>query len=302
MKVLLLGYSKLSKKRIIPFFKKKKIKFSVASVSNRKKIEGACEQFNSYESAIKNSKANVIYISLPNSMHYIWASKALSSGYHVIVDKPLCKNLKQIKNLIKLSIKKKKLISEAIFFNYHNQIKKLHQLTKNKKIYLINFNFIIPFPNSGILISKKLDGGVLMDMGPYISAIPRIFNLKKIKSKKIILNKNKEGLITSINFVILFKTLIYSGSFMFDSYYKNELEIYIKNKTFKIERVFSPPDEVNLILKINKKNKQKNILIKKDNCFANFFNEVVKNINNNEFRYYHKQILQDCFFRSKYLK
>ena len=56
-------------------------------------------------------------------MHYIWASKALSSGYHVIVDKPLCKNLKQIKNLIKLSIKKKKLISEAIFFNYHNQIK-----------------------------------------------------------------------------------------------------------------------------------------------------------------------------------
>ena len=28
-------------------------------------------------------------------------------------------------------------------------------------------------------MSKKFQGGVLMDMGPYISSIPRLFNLKK---------------------------------------------------------------------------------------------------------------------------
>ena len=302
MKTLLLGYSKLSKKRIIPFFIKNKIKFSVASISNKKKINGAYNQFGSYEKGINNSNAKIAYISLPNSKHYYWAKKALSRGYNVIVDKPICKNIKQLKNLIKLSTKKKKVITEATFFNYHYQIKKLHELVKNKKIFSINSNFIIPYPSSGILVSKKLDGGVLMDMGPYISAVPRIFKLNRIKSKKIIINKNSKKLITSVNFVINFGSLYYSGSFMFGGKYKNDLEIYTKDKVFKVERVFSPPDSANLSIKITSNNEQKNIIVKKDNCFANFFNEVKKNIIKNKFNYYHKQILQDCSFRTKYLK
>ena len=32
------------------------------------------------------------------------------------------------------------------------------------------------------------------------------------------------------------------------------------------------------------------------------FNEVKKNIIKNKFNYYHKQILQDCSFRTRYLK
>ncbi len=301
MKILLLGYSKISKKRIIPFFKKNKIKFSVASLSYKKKISGAYKQFNSYEEGIKNSNADAVYISLPNSMHYNWAFKALSKGYNVIVDKPICKNIKQLKKLINLSIKKKKLLSEAIYFNYHKQIKKLLQIVINKSIYLINSNFIIPYPKSGILISKKFDGGVVMDMGPYISAIPRIFKLKKIKSKEIIINKNEKNLIISVNFVISYNSIIYTGSFMFGDFYKNDLEIFTKEKTYKLERVFSPPDNSKLSLTIKQKSKIKNILIKKDNCFKNYFNEVIDNINKGSFNYYHKQILEDCTFRNKYL-
>ena len=32
-------------------------------------------------------------------------------------------------------------------------------------------------------MSKKLHGGVLMDMGPYISSILRLFNLKRLLKK-----------------------------------------------------------------------------------------------------------------------
>ena len=31
-------------------------------------------------------------------------------------------------------------------------------------------------------MSKNLQGGVLMDMGPYISSIPRLFNLKRLNA------------------------------------------------------------------------------------------------------------------------
>ena len=68
-------------------------------------------------------------------------------------------------------------------------------------------NFIIPKPTKkSILMSKKLQGGVLMDMGPYISAIPRLFNLKRLVSKKIEIKKNRENsrLIARLLFMIIF--------------------------------------------------------------------------------------------------
>ena len=105
-KILLIGYSNISKKRYINIFLKKKIKFSVASKSYKKKIKGVNEQFSNYDEAITNSKANIAFISLPNSLHFYWARKALMNGYHVVVDKPLSNQIKETKELIYIAKKK----------------------------------------------------------------------------------------------------------------------------------------------------------------------------------------------------
>jgi len=302
LKILLIGYSNLAKKRIINFFKIRKIKFCVASKSYKKKINGAYEQFRSYREGLINSKADLVYISLPNSLHYIWAKKALQMGYHVVVDKPICRTYEELKNLINLSKRKKKLLVEATFFNYHQQIFNLIKYVKKNRINFLNSNFIIPKPKKGILISKKLGGGILMDMGPYISAIARIFFLKKLKSKIVIIKKDKHGLITSINFIFLFKNTIYTGCFMFGGSYKNELEVCLNDKSLKIERVFSPPDNQSLYLDINKEGDIKKIKIKKDNCFANFFSEIKLKVKSKKYSFYHKRIIDDFLFRYKFLK
>ena len=107
--VLLIGYSKLARKRIINLFIKKKIKFSVASKSYKGKIDYALKQYNNYEKALKDSKAKIVYISLPNSLHYIWAKKALKRGFHVIVDKPICAKYSHSLDLVNLAKKKNRL-------------------------------------------------------------------------------------------------------------------------------------------------------------------------------------------------
>ena len=268
----------------------------------KKKINGAYEQFRSYREGLINSKADLVYISLPNSLHYIWAKKALQMGYHVVVDKPICRTYEELKNLINLSKRKKKLLVEATFFNYHQQIFNLIKYVKKNRINFLNSNFIIHIPKKGILISKKLGGGILMDMGPYISAIARIFSLKKLKSKIVIIKKDKHGLITSINFIFLFKNTIYTGCFMFGGSYKNELEVCLNDKSLKIERVFSPPENQSLYLDINKKGDIKKIKIKKDNCFANFFSELKSKVKSKKYSFYHKRIIDDFLFRYKFLK
>ena len=181
MKILILGYSKLVKKRIIDVLIKKKIFFSVASKSSKNNLKQAYSWYRNYDDALKNSRADLVYISLPNSLHYKWSRKALIKNYHVVVDKPLCENLSKTKKLLFLAKKKKRLLSEATFFNYHRQFNQaLKLIGGTNKLIHVEANFKIPTPpKQNILMSKKLLGGVLMDMGPYAAAIPRLLFKEK---------------------------------------------------------------------------------------------------------------------------
>ena len=298
MKVLILGYSNIVRKRVLRVFKENNLKIYVASKTHKKKISGVDGQFNSYLNALKKSKPSLVYISLPNSEHFIWAKKSLNFKFNTIVDKPITLNVKQLEELIKLSRKNKKLLVESTFFNYHIQVKKLIKEFKDARYKKIYAKFIIPKPDKkSILMSKKLQGGVLMDMGPYISSIPRLFNLKKLLKKRVRIVKNKDKLIMSINFLLNFEKGDYNGIFKFGGEYKNEIKITNKKKKFLIKRAFSPPDDQNLILKSKFKKKNKITKLKKDNCFRNFFKEVLKKIENKRYDFYHNRMKHDAVFR-----
>ena len=304
MKILLLGYSNLAKKRLLDFFTKTKINISIASISHKEKIKNISKQYNSYDFALKNSDADLVYISLPNSLHFKWAFNALKMGYHVIVDKPLCETSHELNKLIDLSYKNNKLLSEATFFNYHIQFIKMIKLIGNlDDVKKIKCNFTIPMPvKNSILQSKSLKGGALMDMGPYASSIARIFFNEKIFSKKVFIKKNKNKLITSLKFSINYKSKIYLGNFKFGGIYKNEIHVYNKNSILQLNRVFSPPSKkiLELIIKSNKSTI--NYKIKKDDCFAKFFNEVLIKIKKKDYHFFINQMRFDNDFRNKVLK
>lgn len=298
--VLLIGYSNISRKRFINYFIKKKIRFSIATRSYKGKIDKVFNQYNNYNIALKNSKANIAYISLPNSLHYVWAKKALELGYHVIVDKPICKQYLDSFKLINLAKKKNRLISEATFFNYHRQIKKALKIVQGKKnISKVYANFTIPLPpKNSILLSRRLQGGVIMDMGPYGAAIHRIFFNTNILKKKILIKHNKKKLPIEINLNLSYKNKIYKGKFRFGGKYKNQIIIFFSNSKIIINRAFSPPESENLVLELHKNLLTKKILIKKDNCFGNYFDKILSSIKKKNFSKFYREILVDQEFRN----
>jgi len=300
-KILLIGYSNLARKRLIKTFIKKKILFYVASKSFKKKIHGASRQFDNYDKALKFSKADLVYLSIPNSMHFNLAKKILNYGYHLIVDKPITTNHGELKKLISIANKNNLMLSEAVFYNYHSQFNYLKKFCGNlKKIEQIFVNFTIPTPErSSLLASRKLCGGALMDMGSYAASIHRIFFKERIISKDIIVKKNKKGLITSFDIFFKYNTKVLVGTFRFGGEYRNDIFVKLKNKTIEVNRLFSPPDDINLNLKINTKNKVKKIKIKKDNCFENYLSEVIKNIKLKKFKYYQSNMIKDEQLRLK---
>ena len=295
-KVLIIGYSSLVKRRIISTLIRNKISYDIASRSKKQKDTNAENWYHGYNNGINNSNADIAYISLPNSLHYNWAIKTLNKNFHTLIDKPATLNLKQLDKLIYTSKKKKKVLSESVFFNYHLQIQSTLNKIKKDKIKKVNANFLIPKPNKkSILLSNKLKGGVIMDMGPYIAAISRLFF--KSAPKKIIKNivfKNKIS--SKIEIIFIYKESFFIGKFSHDDQYKNFIEIYLSNKTIKLSRVFSPPAQENLkVLELNeKKNKSK---IFKDDAFEKYIKDVFKKIKERKYNYYHNQMIFDVKIR-----
>ena len=56
--------------------------------------------YDSYQKALNETTANIVYISLINSLHYNWAIKSLKQNKNLIIDKPITLKLSQTKKLL----------------------------------------------------------------------------------------------------------------------------------------------------------------------------------------------------------
>lgn len=132
---------------------------------------------------------DVIYLGVPNSLHYELAKKALLANKHVIVEKPFTPTYKQAKELIDLAKKKKKIIFDAVTLihmpNYQN-IKELVMRIGDIKMVDINFSqYSSRYDRlkKGIVLpafDKKMAGGACMDLGIYnINFITGLFGEPK---------------------------------------------------------------------------------------------------------------------------
>ena len=236
---------------------------------------------------------------MTNSLHYKWAKKALQNNYHVIVDKPICENYSQAKKLVSIAKRKKRLLAEATFFNYHKQFTQAIRLIKGKEnIKFISTNFIIPTPKkNSFRMNLKLSGGCLMDMGSYAASTARILGSGRLLSMNSNIFKNKKGLIVAFNIFCKFKNNNYFGYFCFGGEYRNNMFLLSKEKHIELNNVFSPPSNKNL--KIKQKNTFNSKEIRKDDVFKNFFKKKLSNLNKKKFKQYYKTILDDAKFKKK---
>ena len=305
MKILILGYSNLCRRKIIPVLKKKfsNVKFSICSRSQKKKNIGAYDWFRDYKVALKKSKTDVVYISLINSLHYYWAKKFLENNYHVIIDKPATLNFKQAKNLVKLARKKKRLLSEAVVFHYHHQINKaIKEINSLKNLTHVHARFVIPkFPKKNFHNFKKYGGGCLLDMGPYAAAVFRIFISKNIKKVTFLssFKENQNGVNENFDVKIVVGKKSFSGYFSHNGEYENTLTLFTKRKSVTINRVFSPPNDVDLTLQVNEGNISKEKKLKRDDTFFNYFKKISTLLKAKKFGNSYKDLLKDSFFREK---
>jgi len=310
MKILILGYSSIAKRRIIPALNKlnviQAIDVGSCSTPNHKKRKNSKihKIFENYSDALAQSDADIVYISTINSLHEKLAEASLLSGRHVIVDKPAFLNFPTTKRITSLAKKLGLGVAETTVFPFHPQFKCLKELAKKySPIESIVTTFTMPpFPSENYRWNKKLGGGAIHDLGPYAAAMGRLFfkHPPSFLVSRITKKDNNTQIDTAFSLLATFKNnQNLAGTFGFSSEYINSLLVYGPNCSINIQRIFSPPPNLKNKIIIHHKNSKIIKFVPAGDSFLLMINAIINDFLQNKFDQYSNWMLNDSEMRDK---
>lgn len=306
MQVLILSYSQIARRRIIPAMQAIGDIGSIDLASRRAKTSISLPKdlrgnvYDNYHQALSKSKAGLVYISSVNSLHRELAQAALNKGFHVIVDKPAFASLKEAEELVNLARKSNLCLAEATVYAYHPQIriaKDIFLANKTKPQRLVASFSFPPLARDNFRYSRSLGGGAFYDLGPYAVSPGRLFFGEKPKEIHCTVN-NRDG---KDNLEISFSLLAtYSkgrsmvGHFGFDTEYRNSISLLGKDSFVEIERIFTIPVEMENEFKIVEKNQERTLRIPKADCFELFLRDVLISIKKKDYQHFYDDLISDA--------
>jgi predicted dehydrogenase len=132
---------------------------------------GIPKYYGSYDDLLADPSIDVIYISLPNSLHAEWAIQAMRMGKHVLCEKPLTTRADDAYKIREVSAQTGKVITEAFMYRHHPQTLRIKEMVDqgdigNLQLIRGSFCYTINRPDNPRL-DPRLGGGSLWDVGCY---------------------------------------------------------------------------------------------------------------------------------------
>ena len=159
--------------------------FEIVSISatenGRERMKKLSEEYGikniytNYEDLL-NDDIDVVYIAIPNSLHYEFAKKAIERNKHIILEKPFTTTYKEAEELVELAQEYGIMLFEAISNQYLPNYKKTKELISELgdiKIVQLNYSQYSSrydrFKNGDIApaFDPRKSGGALMDLNVY---------------------------------------------------------------------------------------------------------------------------------------
>lgn len=150
--------------------------------------------YGDYDEMIKDPAVDVVYIATPHNYHIDLILKSLENGKHVLCEKAITMNNKELAKAKKLAGEKNLILAEAMVI-YHMplyaELKRAvteHHLGKLKMIQVSFGSLKDPDPENRFF-NKQLAGGALLDIGVYALSFARWF-----------LSSRPDEILTTMNF------------------------------------------------------------------------------------------------------
>lgn len=163
-----------------------------------------------YKDLVSSKDIDAIAIATPVVSHYDLAKRALEEGKHVLVEKPLCSNIKEAESLIKVAKRCRKILMVDHTFLYTGSVKKAKELISKGEIGELYYFDSVRI-NLGLF---RPDVNVIWDLAPHdisiaqylieeepvsVSVLGRDFDNNKIACIAYMTLRYKSGIIAHIH-------------------------------------------------------------------------------------------------------
>ena len=124
-----------------------------------------------YDELLADERVDAVYISLSNSQHIEWVTKSLEAGKHVLCEKPLGLNAKEIGAMFSSATHNGRLLIEAVWGRWHPRFARMVHLVTAGEIGDIEhietaFTFTSEMTEN-YRLNPSMGGGALLDVGCY---------------------------------------------------------------------------------------------------------------------------------------
>jgi predicted dehydrogenase len=311
MRLLILGYSSIVERRVIPAAAKVEAIEQISIASKSRPEPGSWPKqgrfLNDYEAALRDSDSDLVYLSLPNAMHEHWVMAALAADKHVVIDKPAMMTLAGSERAVGAARRANRIVAEATVFGYHPQFEALAAfVAEHGPLTQAAVQFIIPpLPIGNFRNHRELGGGCLLDMGPYAAATMRILGGGEASDITALAGSRHPETGVDMGFSVLARLGnggAFSGHFSFEGEYQNRLLVVGRSGSVLIERVFTPPADHRMEWRRRVRNVDDVVTFEPADTFARFLAAVTSAIDVGDHESFHRDLLSDARCRDMIAK
>ncbi|MBR0261310.1 MAG: Gfo/Idh/MocA family oxidoreductase [Selenomonadaceae bacterium] len=184
-----LGVGVIANEMARAFHKQGKTFYAVANRTHEKAVAFAekynvAKVYDSIDEIFTDENVDVIYITTPHNTHYPFMKRALENGKHLLVEKSITLNSRELDEMIALANKKNLILAEAMTIWHMPLYKNLWRSIKRGdfgkvQIITLNFGSFKEYDMRNRFFNLDLAGGALLDIGVYALSIVRSFMTEK---------------------------------------------------------------------------------------------------------------------------
>ena len=136
--------------------------------------------YDGIDDIFEDEDVDIIYITSPHNTHYAFMEKALQHGKHLLVEKSITLNSRELDRMIALANQKQLIMAEAMTIWHMPIYKKLWDIVKSNQLgkvqmITVNFGSFKEYDMNNRFFNMNLAGGAMLDIGVYALSIVRSF-------------------------------------------------------------------------------------------------------------------------------
>lgn len=136
--------------------------------------------YDKIEDMFSDQDVDIIYIASPHNTHYPLIHAALEHGKHVLVEKSITLNSRELNEVAALAEEKQLVLAEAMTIWHMPLYKKLRGIIESGELgkvqmITVNFGSFKEYDMNNRFFNMNLAGGALLDIGVYALSVVRCF-------------------------------------------------------------------------------------------------------------------------------